>query len=141
LSEDLGERRRWRSAHAEVLLDSRAEGIRVTVELGNDDHGQFEAETVGADVELIRGGSGDDRLTGDVSEEPIAGWLGNDLIEGGPGGVDLIGGLGNDTVTAVRATIDWTKGGGEAVGTARTRRTVGPERTWWTAPPVSSTSR
>jgi Ca2+-binding RTX toxin-like protein len=63
-----------------------------------DDGQAGEHDTVGADVETIIGGSGNDWLWGNNAAGQIQGDAGNDVLHGG-GGDDLLdGGAGRDTV-------------------------------------------
>jgi Ca2+-binding RTX toxin-like protein len=48
-----------------------------------------ELDNIGSDIEVIKGGAGNDTLTGGA---------GNDTIYGGPGNDTITGGLGNDTL-------------------------------------------
>ncbi|MEV4639380.1 calcium-binding protein [Actinoplanes sp. NPDC049548] len=71
----------------------------VTISLNGvsrDDGVAGEHDTVGADVELLEGGSGSDRLVGNAAANVIDGFGGNDTILGGGGNDDLRGNNGND---------------------------------------------
>ncbi|WP_281428031.1 calcium-binding protein [Actinoplanes hulinensis] len=63
-----------------------------------DDGAPGEGDTVGADVEMIVGGSGNDRLTGNGAANRIYGGTGDDRISGGGGKDLLVGQGGNDTL-------------------------------------------
>ena len=66
-------------------------GALVTTVLGD------EGDLIGSDIEVIKGGSGDDTLTAGTSAVSIFGNAGNDTITGSPGKDTLNGGDGNDT--------------------------------------------
>ncbi|MEU4424263.1 calcium-binding protein [Actinoplanes sp. NPDC024001] len=92
---------------ADVLLggsgrdtaDYRTYRKALTVDLdgaSRDDGQAGERDTVGADVEDIRGGPGADRLTGNASGNRIVGLAGDDVIRGGAGNDRLEGDSGRD---------------------------------------------
>jgi Ca2+-binding RTX toxin-like protein len=58
----------------------------------------------------LRGGSGDDHLTGDANANMIWGGPGNDVINGGPGNDTLYGESGDDTISG-NAGDDYIYGG------------------------------
>ncbi|HWS33529.1 MAG TPA: calcium-binding protein [Actinoplanes sp.] len=71
----------------------------VTVDLdgaSRDDGAPGEHDTVGADVEILTGTSGNDTLIGNAAPNEIDGYGGNDAITGGPGNDYLLGSDGND---------------------------------------------
>jgi Ca2+-binding RTX toxin-like protein len=73
----------------------------ITVDLdgaSRDDGLSGEHDTVGADVEDLNGGSGNDRLIGNGAANEINGWGGNDVIRGAGGNDALSGWDGNDQV-------------------------------------------
>jgi Ca2+-binding RTX toxin-like protein len=116
-----------RTAPLNVSLDGNA---------GDGEAG--ENDDVGADVEVVNGGSGDDTLTGGDADNTLNGGAGNDtlsggggndqldggpgddLLEGGMGADTLIGGDGTDRATyanspaGVRVTLDGQPGDGAA---------------------------
>lgn len=55
-----------------------------------------EGDVIGADIEDLTGGLGNDRLTGDSADNILDGGAGNDTLVGGAGGDTLIGGDGRD---------------------------------------------
>jgi serralysin len=71
----------------------------ITVDLdgaARDDGLPGEGDTVGADIEVLIGGNGNDRLTGNAAVNEIDGYWGDDIIHGG-GGDDLLrGGMGRN---------------------------------------------
>jgi Ca2+-binding RTX toxin-like protein len=85
-----------------------------------DDGEAGERDTVGADVEIVYGGSGNDRITGNAAANKIDGSLGDDVLLGGGGDDELIGaegrdtisgGAGDDTLEGVNGTADRLDGG------------------------------
>jgi len=83
----------------------RTDPVTVTVGSGADDGVAGEADDVHADVERVRGGSADDRLTAGAGRARLAGGPGADVLVGSPvndhlfglGGADELEGLaGND---------------------------------------------
>jgi hypothetical protein len=63
-----------------------------------DDGTAGEADTIGADVENLTGGSGNDILTGNETSNNIYGRNGDDLLTGGAGSDKLLGADGQDTL-------------------------------------------
>ena len=49
------------------------------------------------DIDVLYGGAGNDRLTGDSSSEWLFGGNGNDILNGGLGADTMVGGLSNDS--------------------------------------------
>jgi Ca2+-binding RTX toxin-like protein len=108
------------AVYADVLLggpgdDSisyfdRTAGVNVDADGASGDDGQAgEHDTVGADVETIIGGSGNDRLTGNNGDGQLQGYAGDDVLHGG-GGDDLVeGGEGRDLLYG-DAGDDWLIG-------------------------------
>ncbi|GGQ67838.1 calcium-binding protein [Couchioplanes azureus] len=64
--------------------------------VSRDDGVAGEHDTVGADVELLNGGSGNDRLAGNAAANEISGLDGNDAILGAGGNDDLRGDDGDN---------------------------------------------
>ncbi|MDR6324747.1 Ca2+-binding RTX toxin-like protein [Actinoplanes couchii] len=84
--------------HADVLLggsgidtvDYHGYSVPVTVDLNGskgNDGAKGEKDTVGADVENVRGGRSDDVITGNNA---------NNVLDGGDEGADVLRGLGGD---------------------------------------------
>jgi Ca2+-binding RTX toxin-like protein len=77
---------------------------------GDGDVAAGESDNVGADVENLTGGSGNDVLTGNPLSNWIRGGAGNDVLSGGPAGscagdADILDGeAGNDTFNQGSAT-------------------------------------
>ncbi len=61
-----------------------------------DDGQKGEKDTLGADIEDLWGGSGNDTLGGNKGDNGISGDAGNDTIRGGEGSDILVGLVGND---------------------------------------------
>ena len=95
------------TVYADVLLGGpgddavsyfdRTAGVTVDADGASGDDGQAgEHDSVGADVETIIGGRGNDRLTGNNADGQLQGYAGDDVLHGG-GGNDLVeGGEGRD---------------------------------------------
>ena len=88
----------------------QATPVNVTLGSGADDGVAGEADDVGADVERVRGGSGNDRLTAAAASrsrliglggaDVLAGGSADDTLEGGAGADELDGHGGHDTLLA-----------------------------------------
>jgi serralysin len=96
-----------RKLYADVLLGGTGRDLvdyqgykkPLTVSLNGvsrDDGVAGEHDTVGADVEVLWGGSGDDRLVGNAAANQIFGFDGDDTIRGGAGNDELIGDDGDN---------------------------------------------
>ncbi len=94
---------------------ARTAALTISIDDVADDGEPGEHDNVAADVEIVRGGSGDDHLSGGTGPHTLFGGPGNDTFDQGsaPGGADVMnGGPGIDTVsyaarsTAVTVTID-----------------------------------
>ena len=64
--------------------------------VSGDDGAAGEGDTIGAEIEIIRGGNGNDRLLGTGRDDILIGGPGNDVIAGGSGDDILQGDLGQD---------------------------------------------
>ncbi len=67
--------------------------------VGPDDGAVGEGDDIGSDVEIIKGGSGDDILNAyaiTTTDVVLIGNAGNDILTGGSGNDDLCGGAGDD---------------------------------------------
>ena len=74
--------------------------VIVTVNDGNANDGPVgEGDNVGALIESVIGGIGDDTLTGSTGNETLNGAGGGDLLDGGLGADILIGATGTDTAS------------------------------------------
>ncbi|MEU4691854.1 calcium-binding protein [Actinoplanes sp. NPDC023714] len=77
----------------------RTTGVVVDLDGAVGDDGQpGEKDTVGADVEQVTGGDGDDRITGNGGRNDLDGRDGDDVIRGGGGNDELHGGNGADAL-------------------------------------------
>ena len=70
---------------------------------GANDGAAGEGDQIEADVEELRGGSGDDTLIGDANSNRLQGEGGSDELTGGDGNDRLVGGPGNDQLDALDA--------------------------------------
>ncbi len=59
-----------------------------------------EADTIGTDIETMKGGAGNDTITGGANADTIYGGAGDDTITGAGGADVLFGDAGNDTFVA-----------------------------------------
>ncbi|MBG0560912.1 calcium-binding protein [Actinoplanes aureus] len=95
------------SGRDKIQYIARTQPIRVDLDGAKGDDGAAgEHDTVGADIEDIRGGSGDDILVGNGSANRLDGVLGNDRIFGGDGRDQLLGDSGNDYLSGEDPTGD-----------------------------------
>jgi Ca2+-binding RTX toxin-like protein len=78
--------------------------VVVTVGSGANDGTVGEKDNVAWDVETVRGGAGNDVLTGTGSRQLLYGNAGNDRLSGGNGNDLLRGGAGNDILTGGAGT-------------------------------------
>lgn len=76
---------------------ARSAAITVTIDDVADDGAAGEADNIATDIEILKGGLGDDLLTGSGNADTIYGGPGNDAITGGPGNDLLYGDAGDDT--------------------------------------------
>jgi hypothetical protein len=83
---------------------ARTGAVTVTINDLADDGGTGETDNVATDIEVLKGGAGDDHLTGSASADTIFGGPGNDVIAGGDGNDILNGDAGNDTFDEGSAT-------------------------------------
>lgn len=79
-----------------VDYTSRTDALSIDLDGVGDDGAPGEADTVGADIERIYGGSGDDTLTGNAAVNWLYGYGGDDILRGGAGDDILKGGNGAD---------------------------------------------
>ena len=125
------------TVYADVLLGGsgtdaisyfdRTAGVTVDADGASGDDGQAgEHDTVGADVEIIIGGRGNDRLTanngsgqlqGSAGDDVLHGGGGDDVVEGGEGRDLLYGDAGNDLLFGweEKAAADTLDGGTNGV--------------------------
>lgn len=82
-------------------LDYSERTLNVTVTLGTgvlNDGENLEKDDAKLDIENLRGGSGNDTLTGNDLDNEIIGGGGDDIISGGKGNDTIEGGTGTDTI-------------------------------------------
>ena len=84
------------------LADYLAYDVPVSLSIGDGatDGEKGERDNIGADVENLRGGSGNDSLRGTAGENWLHGYRGGDRLRGGAGDDRLYGGVGRDTLDA-----------------------------------------
>ena len=75
----------------QVLYSERRRGVRVDLDEERDDGEPGEGDLVGADVEHLFGGVGDDRLIGSAANNFLRGDRGSDVLRGGAGDDTLEG--------------------------------------------------
>jgi Ca2+-binding RTX toxin-like protein len=109
----------------------RTKAVHVTLDgLANDgeinhgeNYGESEFDWVGADIEEIRGGTGNDTLEGDAYNNSLIGNGGNDVLRGNGGNDYLSGGFGNDSMNGGLGADEMFGGFGNDTATY-TSRTV-----------------
>ena len=103
-------------------LDYSSRTANLTVDEDNsaDDGESGERDNLRSDVEVVIGGRGNDRLTGDGAANRLYGGDGDDTIDGAGGGDTIAGGPGVDTADygARRAPVTITLGDGANDGEA-----------------------
>lgn len=82
-----------------VSYDERTEGMQVDFQGDPDDGAPGEGDRVGRDIEVVRGGKGADRITGNGDRNYIDGDRGADTLAGGGGNDELVGGPDRDTAS------------------------------------------
>ena len=80
----------------EVDYAARTAPVVLDLAGGADDGVAGERDAIGSDIEVLRGGSGADRVIGNAKVNSLFGGAGEDLLEGGGGADGLIGEEGND---------------------------------------------
>ena len=98
-----------------VDYSGRVAPLRIDLDGAVGDDGEFgEGDTLGADVEVVEGGSGSDVIAGNAAENLLIGGGGADTIDG-LGGIDLVvGDDGTDTITSRDAAADAVVCGADA---------------------------
>ncbi len=76
----------------------RRNPVSVSLGDGANDGEAGESDDVAADVESVKGGSGNDRLAGSGGPDTLTGNGGDDVIQGGGGADTIAGGSGSDTI-------------------------------------------
>ena len=80
-----------------VSYASNSADIEIDLETGTGKGGNAEGDVL-ISIEDILGGTGNDRLTGNNTDNRLNGFFGNDRLDGGEGDDGLAGSLGNDTL-------------------------------------------
>jgi Ca2+-binding RTX toxin-like protein len=103
-----------------VLFTGKEPDLTITLDDVADDGVDGEGDNVGADIEEVVGGEGNDVIVGTEFADLLDGWQGNDILVGGLGPDDFIGGEGFDLVSylerdeSIVATLDGLPGDGAA---------------------------
>jgi Ca2+-binding RTX toxin-like protein len=99
-----------------VLYTERSSAVAVTLDNKPNDGTTGDAANIHTDVEQIYGGSGDNRLIGDLQpgapSELIQGGSGNNFIVGGSGRNRIYGGPGKNTINSFNGKVDVVNCGG-----------------------------
>ncbi|MGE5609064.1 MAG: calcium-binding protein, partial [Bacillota bacterium] len=74
----------------------RTDNLRITLDGNPNDGTPREKSNVGADIENVIGGSGNDRIVGTDQDNRLEGGPGNDTLIGGLGADSFLGGTGRD---------------------------------------------
>jgi Ca2+-binding RTX toxin-like protein len=84
----------------DVRYFTRTENLVVTIDDVANDGGasDAQADNVRTNVEVVHGGSGNDRLAGSAANNALAGNGGNDTLVGGKGDDVMLGGAGDDVL-------------------------------------------
>lgn len=103
------------NARDTVQYVNRTAGVNVTVGAGaNDGNSQDQTgairDSVGGDIEIIRGGTGNDTIIGSDGDEILSGRAGNDVIRAGAGD-DVVRGKNGDDFLVGKSGDDRVKGG------------------------------
>jgi Ca2+-binding RTX toxin-like protein len=97
-----------------VTYDTRAAAVRATPDgLAANDGEANENDNVGADIENLIGGFGDDAFGGNPSNNNYNGGLGDDNFDGVGGNDTLVGGPGDDSMDGGANDDTFTGGTGE----------------------------
>ncbi|MCE9573092.1 MAG: calcium-binding protein [Deltaproteobacteria bacterium] len=83
---------------------ARAAAVTVAIDGTANDGAAGEDDDIGGDVEVVKGGLGDDSLTGSASADTLSGGAGADTLVGGLGNDTLNGDAGDDTLDEGAAT-------------------------------------
>ena len=104
----------------------RSEALTIDLDDQADDGAPGEGDNVTATSEVVIAGSGNDRLTGNASENYLYGEGGNDRIDGAGAADRLFGGAGRDTLTGGRGadSLDGGEGADKLLARDRSREAV-----------------
>ena len=81
-----------------LRLDGHIGGMAISLDGQPNDGTPGEGDNIGADIEAIRGGTGNENFTGSPGADGFDGGSGDDVIHGAGGNDALAGGGGNDSV-------------------------------------------
>ena len=95
-----------------VSYEARNDPITVAIDGQANDGAPGEGDDIASDVEIVKGGTAGDTMTGSGGPNWFYGMDGNDNIQGGAGDDNLRGDGGDDTVLGEDGTDD-VSGGGE----------------------------
>jgi Ca2+-binding RTX toxin-like protein len=93
-----------------LSYEGRSDALNLSEDGQANDGAAGENDEIAGDVEIIKGGSGDDVLTGGGSTKQLWGLAGNDTISGSANDETLVGGA-DDDVVAGQGGNDTVKGG------------------------------
>lgn len=93
-----------------VDYSRRTNDLTITLGDGLPDGENSELDNLANDIEGVRGGSGNDIITGSSGNESLMGGAGDDILDGGAGNDTLDGGLGDDDMNggAGTDTVDYS---------------------------------
>ena len=74
----------------------KTENLSISIDGIANDGASGEADNVGVDVEIVRGGDSADTIVGSDAANRLDGWSGNDELRGGAGEDTLLGASGDD---------------------------------------------
>jgi Ca2+-binding RTX toxin-like protein len=94
-----------------VTYAGRRQALKLSLDGLANDGAAKELDLIGADVENVTGGSGNDVIVGNAGANALLGGPGNDTITGGKGADVLDGGTGNDVLLAKDGVTDVVRGG------------------------------
>ena len=99
-----------------VDYGARRHSVRADLSGDRDDGERGERDRIGADVEGLGGGRGDDSLTGNARRNQLAGRRGTDALAGGGGSDRLFAGGGATTPAATSDSLDGGAGSDQLFG-------------------------
>ncbi len=109
-----------------VLYSFRTNGVTASPNGAASSGESGEGDTIGADVELVFGGSGDDLLSAGPRAVWLFGCAGNDTLVGGNGNDVLAGGPGDDLMNGFAGDDRFVEKGGVALLVAGAREASPP---------------
>jgi Ca2+-binding RTX toxin-like protein len=85
-----------------VSYADRTTPVQISLDGRRNDGARGEGDLIGADVESLTGGAGDDTVRGSADANVLDAGAGDDLVDGGGGYHDVLyGRAGNDTIVAI----------------------------------------